>query len=82
MISFIFTDSDNERYNFSFGWPKTCTVVIWPQKWDGQSLAMCSFKYDDKIIIEDESHESWVKEFLSPEAQVHINKLIKNLVFA
>jgi hypothetical protein len=82
MKEFIFIDSLDETYLITFGWRErnTCTISTYPKKFDEKSLAMCSFKFTDKIII-DEEYEHWADEFLSDEVIDHINRLIDNKVF-
>jgi len=82
MREFTFTDSSGEKYSISFGWrePNTCAVCLYPQKYDTKSLAMCTFTFNTKLIVDDE-HLDWAAEFLSDEAQSFINRLIKNKAF-
>ena len=80
MIKFTFIDKSNEKYGISFGWrfPNTCTICVYPNKWNNQSLAMCSFPHNNKLIID---NEEWAKEFLSLEIIDFVNKLLKNKVY-
>ncbi len=79
MIDFKFTDLSGEIYSIIFGWSKNkCTIITYPKKWDSQGIAMCSFDFDDELIID---NADWANEFLSPETKNHINRLIRNKAF-
>lgn len=81
MNEFVFIDSSNEKYSISFGWraKKTCTICLYPQKFDCKSLAMCTFEITNQLVIG--THEEWADEFLSIEVADHVNRLIKNKVY-
>jgi hypothetical protein len=81
MNTFTFIDSSNEKYSISFGWKErnSCTICLYPQKFDSKSLAMCTFEFTNKLLID--GHEWWADEFISLEAECYINKLIKNKLY-
>lgn len=85
MNHFVFVDSSNEKYTISFNWAPDiiskdkCTIFIYPNKWNNDSLAMCSYRFSDHIHLED--NKEWTKEFLSQDTIEYINKIIKNKAF-
>jgi hypothetical protein len=55
-MKYTFTDFSDEIYGITFGWQQRdkCTIALYPRKWGGKSLAMCSFSCENEFIVSDE----------------------------